>query len=297
MIVKKLITKTSKLLILFTLMITLVSCNKNMVQPEKQTYQQFSQQISEYTGNYYTEDQLKSMYNNSNLVGMIILRKEYRNDYVLSGKDDDFLYHPFDGYETDASGIFFEPNSYDKIHLNSFVINAMQMREFQIGYYTPYHEIDIFTGNTYNKWVIESDNNSIPNSIDSVLLSDEIKIMNFHRGDTLNVSDTTGDKGYQLNWIGGDPNSKVKISIEKTSTMLDTLTQKTYTGYSFIIDNNHSYYFYNRFFDGLYLEGYYNLTVTSYEPHIKNLSNGKQILVVGMLQHTISVYLKPVPKT
>ncbi len=281
-----------KIIFVLLLSATLFSCD-NFVSngPTKPNYQIFSDQISDYTGNYYTEDQLKQMYDNNNLAGVIIFRKEYRNDYTLTGNIHALEYVPWDGYENDCQAVFFNPGTYENINLNSFVVNAIQMWQYQTGYFTPYKAIEIYMGNGYNKYIIES-NNAVPNTIDSVMFANELRITNFQRGDTLFIADTSGDNGYLLQWTDGAPDGKVEIELDKTDTYLDTLTHDTRTGFSFFIDNSHSYYLHNRFLYTLELDGYYDLTVTCYEPHIKNLSNGNQLIVVGMSQYTTTVYLK-----
>ena len=283
-----------KIIIALLLLATLSSCDNFITnEPQKPSYEQFSGQIQEYTGNFYTEEQLKQMYNNNNLAGVIILLKEHRNDYTLAGNVNSLEYLPWDGYETDCDAIFFNPGTYENISLNSLVINAMQMRQYQTGYFTPYKEIDVYMGDGYNKYIIESSNNVVPNTIDSVMFAPGIMITNYQRGDTLFVADTSGDNGYPVYWTNGAPNGKVKIRLRKTSTQLDTLTRDTYTGFDLIIDNSHSFFLWNRLlYSALELNGYYDLTVTCFDPHIRNLSNGNQLIVVGMSQYTTTVYVK-----
>ena len=272
----------------------LFSCSDS-VQPENSKFNNFMGVVQKYTGDYYTRDELKEMYNNGNLTGVIIFYKRYRNDLTLTGgSSGNPEYTPYDGYTTDAEGIFFNPDTYEDMKLGAFELNAMAMRQYQDGHYTPYlDDIDIYMGGELNKWVIDP-YNGFPGDSGEVAFANEIRITNIHRLDTIDISDTTGTNGFDVIWTGGSPQGRIELKIHKTDISLDEpYDGNTHVGMSFFIDYTTSYHFDNEVLDfALQREGLYDITVTYYEPHFKTLSNGKQLLLIGESAHNITVYIK-----
>ena len=272
----------------------LFSCSDS-VQPENSKFNNFMGVVQKYTGDYYTRDELKEMYNNGNLTGVIIFYKRYRNELTLTGgSSGNPEYTPYDGYTTDAEGIFFNPDTYEDMKLGAFELNAMAMRQYQDGHYTPYlDDIDIYMGGELNKWVIDP-YNGFPGDSGEVAFANEIRITNIHRLDTIDISDTTGTNGLDLYWTGGSSFGKIQIKIEMKNMMYDTLDAETGIGMSLWIDNStNNYHLFNRtLYTLIGVEGLYDITITYYEPHYATLSNGKQLLLIGESAHNITVYLK-----
>lgn len=276
----------------------LFSCENN-IQPDNSKFTNFTGLLQQYTGNYYTRDDLKNMYNNGNLTGIIIFFQRYRNDLILTGGTaENPQWTSYDGYDTDADGIFFNTGTYLEMQLGAFELNAMAMRQYQDGYYTPWEDIDIYMGGGVNKWVIEP-YNDFPGDTGEVAFANEIHITNLNRLDTLDIRDTTGTNGFDLTWTGGSSLGKIELKINKTDISLDEpYDGNTHVGMIFFTDYSTSYHFDNKMLDfTLQREGLYDVTVTYYEPHLKTLSNGKQILLIGKSAHNITVYLKrnPIP--
>ncbi|MCX7735506.1 MAG: hypothetical protein N2319_02220 [Candidatus Kapabacteria bacterium] len=242
-----------------------------------------------YNGSYYSIEELINTYNNGNLTGIIMLIKNKRNDMVMNFFDGEWHEMTFDGYETDAYAGMFKQD-YSPLDVVSIVINATTLKQYTPGAYKvfdPYSPIDIFFGGNQNKYLIDSVN-GFPSVIDSVSFPDEIVITNLNRYDTVSKSND-----FEILWTGGGSNSKIEIDFSKNFTLLDSITHdNTGIGFRIILDNSLGYTFPSLFLrNTCELTGKYDLKVTCYTPVYKTLSNGKQILFIGVSSHRITLNL------
>lgn len=266
------------------LIVLLAGCNDKTTGPDKNKIPPVY-----YNGNYYSIEELINSYNNGNLIGIILLIKEKRNDMVMNYFDGDWHEMTFDGYETDAYAGMFKQD-YSPLDDVSIVINATTLKQYSPGAYKlfdPYSPMDIYFGGTQNKFLIDSIN-GFPTVLDSISFPNELVISNFNRYDTISKSNA-----FDILWTGGNSNSRIEIDFSKNFTLLDTITQDdTGVGFKIFLDNSLGYTF-----PGLFLRntceliGKYDLKVTCYTPVYKTLSNGKQILFIGVSSHRITLNL------
>jgi len=275
-------------LIIYVITISVVlvftSCKNETTGPDKNKIPPIY-----YNGNYYSIEELISSYNNGNLTGIILLIKEKRNDMVMNYFDGDWHEMTFDGYETDAYAGMFKQD-YSPLDVVSIVINATTLKQYSPGAYKlfdPYSPMDIYFGGAQNKFLIDSIN-GFPFVLDSVSFPNELIISNLNRYDTISKSND-----FDILWTGGNSNSKIEIYFRKNSTLLDTITKDgTGLGFRQFIDNSQGYTYPSLFLrNTCELTGKYDLTVTCYTPEYKTLSNGKQILFLGISSHNITLNL------
>lgn len=273
--------KISKIFLMLLLSMFLIQCTDE-VSPTKHSIP--SQYL--YSGNYYTYDDLINQYNNGNLTGVIQLIKTKRNDVVVTEENGQRIENLFDGYVTRAHGGMFN-SDYSPLNVISIVINATSLKQYAPGAYEdadPYSDIDIYFGSTPNKILIDSID-TFPFVKDSIYFPSEILITNVSRFDTVKKSND-----FDITWTGGDNNSFIELDFSKNCTFWDTLTTDKFTGVSQIIDNVGSYTLpYRLLQNTLQLNGKYDLSVTAYTPKYITLSNGKQILFIGVSRHTVTV--------
>lgn len=238
------------------------------------------------SSDYFTLQELVDDWDNGNLNGVIFIKKENNKIYEIITHNGIVDSSNYEGVEYSAKAGLFN-SSYKGLDVNDFVINAYDMERYSKGKYgnTKPYEFSTRFGLGINK--IEIDSNNLFNKLlDSVQFGQAVQISNFTRGDTMSKS-----LGYTLNWSGSPSATKAFVSISHTNSFDPTIYPDTVTsGLSWYQNNIGSVdltpYLYNITFPGTY-----DLTVTLFEPHYINLSNSKQILVIGESTHRVSFKL------
>lgn len=238
------------------------------------------------SSDYYTLQQIKDDWDNGSLNGVIFLKKEYSKIYriyTINGVTDSSNY---EGTEFSASAGLFN-TSLVGLDVTDFVINAYDMERYSKGKYynTKSDEFETRFGTSVNR--IEIDSNSLFNKIqDSVSLGQSINFLNLTRGDTISKSN-----GLILNWNGSLNATKAFISVYYTDSFDPKISSDTIvSGVSWFQKNTGSIDLKN-FIKSINILGTFNISVTLYEPHYVNLSNNKQILVIGESTETVSFKL------
>lgn len=272
-----------KILYLLALILLISSCgNNNPVRID---------QYKNDTGTIENEsDLIQSYLSTPNLVGVIECRSEKRNDYTINWKNFGSIteYKPYDGIDNYAEATFRDATN-KPITVENLLVNASLLKEYSKGAYSKvgHDKLDLYFGDGSNKYYIECLNNSLlPDStFGQVSFSNRIEITNIHRDDTL-----SRQNGIPVEWTGGYSNGYVGIEINHTNPKEGAVGQ---TVGSFMMTTNTGAYT----IDSLRLSLlslvniYYDITVTSYEPVIQTLSNGKKIILLGVSKYNTTIFL------
>ncbi len=274
-----------KIILLFAVaMILLSSCDRdNIVNTGKNQ--------NSTTGTIENEsDLIQSYLNTPDLVGVIECRSEKRNDYTINWKNFGSIteYKPYDGIDNYAEATFRDATN-KPITVENLLVNASLLKEYSKGAYSKVgpDKLELYFGVGNNKYYIECLNNSLlPDStFGQVSFSNRIEITNIHRDDTL-----SRQNGIPVEWIGGYSNGYVKVEIRHTNPEEGAIGQ---TVGSYVMTTNTGAYT----IDSLRLSLlslvniYYDITVTSYEPVIQTLSNGKKIILLGVSEYNTTIFL------
>lgn len=275
--------KSINILVLFFVALLIVSCDDNSIDNKKGNILDLITTTG--TGNSF--DEIIANWDNGNLTGVISIRKQNRNDYVILTHQGVQQKDSYDGWEaTSYAGLFSNYSASSAINVLDFAINAMDMQRYAKGAYSiaNYMDFEANFGGGQNIIYIEPKDN-FPGLIDSVIFDNELIISNVSRDDTIRRSDDV-----TINWTGGATNGKVKVDFTITDGFADGLDDDN-TGFSYYCDNTGTAKLFSSLLSSLENDGCYNLTVTSYEPVYRTLSNGKQILIIGESSHRVTVNL------
>lgn len=276
-----------KKLLIVLFLFTIYSCKEDINQENKG----FKYFLNSYSGQSYNLDDLINDLNDQDLVGVVELKSNKRNDFVfnkLAGGIPTTI--SFDGFDNYAYASLFDA-SYNPVDVNSIVINASTLKQYAPGAYHKVGEddFDVFMqGSSYQNKILIDSINGFPDVLDSFSLPSQVAITNLFRNDKI---DTSND--LILNWVGGDINSKCEIKIHHATTIDSVFTDEKFEGTSFLINNTGNYTFKsNSLQHFLEVEGYHHVRVTTFDPVYLNLSNNKKILIVAVNSHNITVFVK-----
>jgi hypothetical protein len=234
-------------------------------------------------------DLIDSYLNDPELVGVIEFSSTLRNDLGFYHLNNQKIIQNYDGIDNYAYAAFRDPYN-NPITVDNLLINASLLREYNPGAYAKVgnDELDLyFNGSTSNKFYIENLNNSwLPDSVyDQVTFSNRIEMTNIQRYDTVSKS-----QGFNVQWTGGSNNGKVMIEFNLNDYSESDTTSSS--GFYEITDNDGSFTITpirvkntgpsNHFFD---------ISITSYDPIMRTLSNGKKIILLGTTKNTKTVFL------
>ncbi len=189
----------------------------------------------------------------------------------------------------------FRNSNGEPFSVENLLINACLLREYADGAYAKCdpNPMDLFFGSgTPNKYYIECLNNSIlPDTVrDEVVFTGRPYITNLHRGDTVRKS-----QGFQVQWTGGVPTGRGKITVDFDGNDTFEDTQSQPAGFYELIDNTGNFTITPERLSAYGMSGgigpvnrYFDVTVTSYEPVMRTLSNGKK---VGVSSYVTTVWL------
>lgn len=231
-------------------------------------------------------EEIMNDWDNGSLNGVIFLKKGYHKVYHISTINNvtDSSDHEYTSYSAE-SGLF--NSAFSGLDVDDFVINAYDMYRYSKGKYSnskPY-EFDTRFGLGINR--IEIDSNSLFNKLqDSVTLGQAVQISGFTRGDTISKS-----TGHTLTWSGSPSATKAYIRIAHTDSFDSKISSDTVVSGTSWYQNNTGSVDLKPFLHTITFEGTYNLRLTLFEPHYINLSNGKQIIVIGESTHEVSFKL------
>lgn len=237
---------------------------------------------------YYTLDQIRDDWDNGSLNGVVFLETSQMNIYQIF-TDENGVVNTTGYVDTTFSaraGLF--NSTYSGLDVTDFVVNAYDMERYSEGKYSNSkpREFATYFGSGYNRILIDS--NSIFDTFkDSVAFGQAINFTNITRDDTISQSN-----GYVVNWTSS-PNATVAY-IEFYYT--DAFDSKIFPdsvihGVSWYQENTGTIDLKN-FIQQINVLGTFDLKITLYEPHYLNLSNNKQILVIGESSDKVTVHLK-----
>lgn len=259
----------------------LIGCKKDKsTQPEGNLFGLLS------SGDVTSLEEIKDDWDNGSLNGVIFLKKENNKIYEIFTINNVVDSSDYEGISYSANAGLFT-SAFSGFDVNDFVINAFDMSRYSKGKYSNSKpdEFDTRFGTGVNR--IEIDSNSLFNRLqDSVTLGQEISITNLDRGDTISKS-----TGFTLNWSESVSATKAFIRISHTNSFdPKILPDSVVSGASWYQDNSGSVDI-SHFLSNINVNGTFDLSVTLFEPHYLNLSNGNQILVIGESTHRISFLL------
>ena len=245
-----------------------------------------------YGGQSYSFDDIINEFNNSNLTAVIDLKCLLRNDFVfneLAGGVPVTL--PFDGLDNYGYASVFDANN-NPIDVQSIVVNASTFKQYAPGAYHKVGTDDLeiyMQGSQYQNKIEIPAIHGFPGIKTAFNLPPKVEITNLNRGDTVHTS-----ANFNLAWIGGGVSSKCEIAIrysDELSLPTDTVLN---SGVSMIIDNSGFYNYSSVTLQkALQYEGYYDVSVKTFDPVYLTLTNGKEILIVAENIHRKTIYFKP----
>ncbi len=233
-------------------------------------------------------DVILSYLNDPNLVGVIEFESRKRNDYTINWYNGVIDYRPYDGIDNYADATFRDLSN-APFSVENLLINASLLREYAKGAYSKVGTdlLELNFGATANKYYIECLNNSLlPDSTyDQVTFSNRIELTNLVRNDTISKS-----QGRIISWIGGYLNEKVEVSVHGTN--FEEHSSNFSPGFYNLVDNTGSYEITPLLLSNIGpTNRYFDIEITSYEPIVRTLSNGKKIILLGVSKNTTTIYL------
>lgn len=270
-------------LILIAAVLTFTSCSDdNPAGPD-------SRNVTKLFNNngFQRLDYVVDNWDDGSLNGIVFITKEYNKVYEIYTHNGVVDSSDYEGtYYNINAGLF--SSDFKPFDTQNFYINEIQLSGSLEGKYEHtkrLEESDINFGSGTN--TIRMDSNSMFNKlIDSVSLGQAVQITDFTRGDTISKS-----LGYTLNWSGSPSATKAYIEISYTNSSDTKVSpESVISGTSWYQDNTGSVDL-KPFLHNITFPGTYDLSVTLYEPHYIDLSNGKKLLVMGESTHKVSFQL------
>jgi hypothetical protein len=270
-------------LIIIGTTLTIVSCSDDSsTSPDSRDITK----LFDNTGYHHLDDVVDN-WDIGSLNGIVFLTKEYEKIYSIHTINvvTDSTDKEFTSLSLNA-GLF--DSNFKPFDTQNFYINEIQLSGSIEGKYEPTKklvETDLKFGSGVNLIRIDG-SNKFDQILDSISLGQAVQINNFTRGDTISKS-----SGYILSWSGSTNATKAYISISPTDSFQDRLLSDTVISGTSWYQNNTGSVDLTPFIHNITFPGTYDLTVTLFEPHYIELSNGKQILIIGETTHKVSFKL------
>jgi hypothetical protein len=236
------------------------------------------------------ENNLLSTLDKPNLVGLVTIQSLYQDEFIFDF-DGEGNYTPYTGTTDDLSALITNSNRTELVSLSpaSLVVNAFQMIEASDGnYYVPSHlEVENYFGSGYNKIVIDS-NQYFDKLVDSVTFSNAVRITNVSVGQVI-----SRNQDLVINFTGATNNSFVELNVDRVYRFeqIDTNSSHTISNICHIKENTGQVILPIEMLEEM-KTGYYTLTVSTYEPKYVTLSNGKEILMLGLSEHRTTIQIE-----
>jgi hypothetical protein len=264
----------SIIIIIFSLFIASCSDQQSVLDGENNHTSSFSN----YDLGTYTKDVLNK-YDKPNLQGIIIMNYRYYNFY----NDGRHVNSTLDYFY----GVLLNNDRTDFLELESgiFVNNRVLVNEDGYTYYLDYN-----SDNTFIQY-FGNGNNII--SIDSNEYFDHLDVsVNFNQPVSLNMStnDTiTRTTPLDISWSNGGSGelTQIEMLMKYDDSPIGSqigFYEKSFSD-SITIDTT-------RLKRALEVDGNYILTVINFQPHYIPLSNGNELLILGMSEDIISLYVR-----
>lgn len=222
---------------------------------------------------------------NNNIYGVVSFFYEKRNDRLSVFENGNWNYNSYDGIDQSIQAGMWDALG-NPLSVREFIINGLTLREHEAGAY--YVFSDGPTNVNYNgnsNYVGISYNGSTTEFRDSISFSNPVSITSHQRDDSVSVSDTL-----MLTWQGG--NNKYEINISATSDHDSTLTPGDVNGFKFYSNNGtSSLVIYPQILSRLSYLGKYDIKISSYDYGYRTQPNGKDLLLLGINSHAITVDL------
>lgn len=230
----------------------------------------------------YSWNDILQKYNQTNVLGYI---KLVRYDAKIFQGTDIGDTIPVDAINIHANATFFDAD-YNYEDAGQFLFNGNQFIAFDIGEYSydaSMDEMDIYFDGRWNKFKNESPSD-FPLFVDSVKFNAPINVTNIQRGDHISrSSDLT------IQWTGTN-NDIVGIFLSSSPFQEPTDSTDLAELINIVVDNNGSYtipasrltYF---------TRGFAHLILTSYQPRFVTVSDGSKILILGVSEQDITVFI------
>jgi hypothetical protein len=237
-------------------------------------------------GRYYSINDVKNLYDDPNLMGLIFIEydnyNEVRKNYK-TGERFDYAY-----VDNDAYAYFWNEGKTEGLTVGNgnIKLNGSILKEYSAAkgvYFIDYDDLDVFFGASYNKFIVDG-SDIFPCIIDSVMLSAPVVITNISL-----KQEVSKNTPLTINWTGGSADGITKISIfVNENDNSDTLNLNS-SGRMKIIDNTGTVTFEKEAMQ-YFVPGFlYDIEVTTVEPKFITLSNGKKIGFIGISSQVVTV--------
>jgi len=260
--------KVFNLAIIVAIVIAVVGCSN-----ENNPLSSSSQKLS--TKEFYTPAEVYAMHSPPNLTGTIHLSEEYENGMT----NLDVEPTPVDRTNIDAQAGFFDVNTKENYSVGDFLVNRVQLKEFSKGGYCKIGYDDLLKLNfgTGTNDIVIQPTTAMPSVNYSANFSSPLRISNVVRGQVFSKS-----QPININW-NAQGDGIVQISI--TGEMYNNLSSRTLL----LFKNNTGSVSLPVSQISHLNNGWASLTITRIEPRTIQLSNGKNLLVLGKSAHRISI--------
>lgn len=276
------------LLILSFIVLLFANACKDDNNPVNETFSFFS---SPNTGGGYD---LIENFERPNLMGLVQIDTRHDDRYAFDF-DGGGTYTHYQGTSFGLSADIANPQRTEFVSLSpaSIVINAFQLSQYAIGQYNvpsytaDENNLENYFGNGYNKIIIDS-NQYFNRLVDSVSFETAANITNIQCGQSI-----TRGKDLVINFTGGSSTSLVTYYLirEDNFEQIDTNTAHIYEGVCNMEWNTGKMVMPVDAVD-LLKSGYYELTISIYEPKYIPLSNGKELCVIGLSAHNVTIKIE-----
>jgi hypothetical protein len=270
---------TSKIVALLLTIAVCIGCSEN---PTSTPVQKIGKLTDYKMPNY---ENIFDEYKYADLTGIIHLKNE-NNDAFDIFYDNGVNDTVDSQFESKSMKALFYNDNYKAYDVDMFKLNSKEFTQVKMGYFEGKNEELDFNNGKDNKLTVQSENNFSISDL-SVILSDEANIINLKRNDAISKKEK-----FLLAWTGGTADSKIEIEIlySNLSDPVVVANETLGVGVSWELDNSGSVDL-NPFLKQLDYLGTYDIKLTIFEPHIIEIDNGDEVLLVDESSHKISFVL------
>lgn len=226
----------------------------------------------------YSVDQIIGHYNRPNLAGLIGVETVERSIYFTQSPSGT---QSIDGV-ANYSQATFRNGTGSGISAGNIDVNNGYLKEVSTGVYDQEGPapLDLYFGTGYNRIQVEG-TNTFPGFADSVNFTSAVKMSGITRGQSIDRN-----KSLTLNWTGSTQDvAEIRIMRDNPGT-----NPAERAGTSFFVDDNGSFVIPAAVFQGLNA-GMAHLEIRRIEPKFISVGGGKEVCVLGISRHVVSVNL------
>lgn len=239
---------------------------------------------------YLTAEEVKQYYQQSNSSGLVRLMRVEKN---ICGWNTNGTFGPFDYYDSQLTDAIFW-NAGGRVSVGDhFVLNGMPIKQYGNG--SAYANLGgdfvapVYFGGQMNRFEFSS-NTLFGGFKDSLVFGAPIHITNVKRLDTVSSS-----QDLIVHWVGGSPQGKIKVRLSASREIDGYVNNGETTGIQFFVSAkaDNTIIIPKQLIQMLnttkVIGRFYDLSLSTAEPKTIIAPNGKQIGVLGVSEHKVTV--------